>query len=374
MDLLVMFSGKEVGRLRYGSGVAYFAYSREWIKDGFSISPRSLPLEDRLFKGRTNYFEGLPGVFADSLPGGWGRYAAMKAFRMRGIDYQSMNPLKKLSYLGKDSTGALYYEPTACDWEPLPLDDLDGMCMQCISMMEDEAANIDDIFRRAGSTGGARPKMNAVIDGEEWIVKFRERHDARSIGRMEFEYNAAARRCGIDVLDCRLLHSDICDGYFASKRFDRRNGKRIHMLSLAGLLETPTDIPMLDYVSFLQATRFITHSQEEVMKAFRLSCFNVLAKNYDDHPGNFSFLYLPEEERYVLSPAYDLTRTPYMTEHHMTCVGNPLPNEKDLIALASVMKIPKRQAEDTISQVRRVIAEDLSEWLRSSASPDLRWG
>jgi len=363
MDLRVMLDGKEVGVLRYDSAIAYFAYSKGWLNEGFSISPRSLPLEDRLFKGRMNYFDGLPGVFADSLPGGWGMFTAIKALRKKGIDYQNLNPLEKLSYLGKDSTGALYYEPTGCDWETPPLSDPDALCTECISMMEDRVADLDDIFRRAGSTGGARPKINAVIDGEEWIVKFRERYDPKSIGRMEYEFNSAARRCGIDVPDHRLMDSDICDGYFASKRFDRRSGKRIHMISLSGLLEIPTDLPLLDYVSFLQATRYITRSQTEVVKAFRLSCFNVLAKNYDDHLGNFSFLYLPEEGRYVLSPAYDLTRTPNMTEHHMTCVGNPLPGEKELLALASEMNIPKVQAREIITQVADVVSEYLTEWL-----------
>lgn len=363
MELRVLLGGKEVGRLRYDSDIAYFAYSNEWLNDGFSISPRSLPLEDRLFKGRKNYFEGLPGVFADSLPGGWGMLTAIKALRKRGIDYQSLNPLEKLSYLGKDATGALYYEPSGCDWEALPISDPDEMCMECISMIEDSPTDLDNLFRRAGSTGGARPKVNAIIDGDEWIVKFRERYDPESVGRMEYEYNEAAERCGIEVPEHRLLSSSICDGYFASKRFDRDCGERIHMISLAGLLEVPTDLPLLDYVSFLQATRYITRSQAEVMKAFRLSCFNVLSKNYDDHAGNFSFMYLPKEERYVLSPAYDLTRTPNMTEHHMTCVGNPLPGEKELFALASEMRIPKGQAEDIIIRVGDVVSERLSEWL-----------
>ena len=363
MELCVMLDGNEVGRLRYDSNVAFFAYSREWLKDGFSISPRSLPLEDRLFKGKMNYFEGLPGVFADSLPGGWGMFTAVKALRKKGVDYQSLNPLEKLSYIGKDGTGALYYEPTGCDWESIPLQNPDELCMECISLMEDGLTDVDDIFRRAGSTGGARPKVNAIIDGEEWIVKFRERFDPESIGRMEYEYNEAAVKCGIEVGDHRLLYSEICDGYFATRRFDRMSGKRIHMISLAGLLEIPTDLPLLDYVSFLQATRYITRSQVEVVKAFRLSCFNILAKNYDDHSGNFSFLYVPDERRYVLSPAYDLTRTPNMTEHHMTCVGNPLPGKKELFTLASEMNIPKGQADDIITQVDDVVSRDLAEWI-----------
>ena len=363
MELKVMFEGKEVGRLREEYGTCFFAYSKEWLNEGFSISPRSLPLKDRLFKGRSDRFEGLLGVFADSLPGGWGMLTAIRALRERGLDYLRMSPLQKLTFLGSDAKGALYYEPTECDWGPSPLTDPDEMCMECISLTEGKSPDMNDLFRKAGSTGGARPKMHVEIDGEGWIVKFRERYDPESIGRMEYEYNEAAKECGIEVPETRLLHSDICDGYFASKRFDRCHGKRIHMISLGGLLEVPTDMPLLDYVSFLQATRFITGSQGEVVKAFRLSCFNILAKNRDDHSGNFAYLYNEKEGRYLLSPAYDLTRTPELKEHHITCMGNPLPEEKELLMLASKMDIPKRMAEDIIAEVKKVVTGELKEWL-----------
>ena len=135
------------------------------------------------------------------------------------------------------------------------------------------------------------------------------------------------------------------------------------MISLGGLLEIPRDMPILDYLTFLQATRFATGSQAEVMKAFRLACFNVFAKNLDDHPGNFSFLYLEDRGRYVLSPAYDLTRTPNMREHHMTCMGNPLPGEKELLQLASKMDIPRACAKETVSFIGDTVQEELGEWL-----------
>ncbi len=366
MDLRVMIGDDDVGHLRYDSGISYFAYSREWLKDGFPISPRPLPLEDRLFKGRMNYFEGLHGVFADSLPGGWGMFTAIKALRRKGIDHLGLDPLERLSYIGSNGKGALHYEPSEGCSGTAAISDPDELCMECISMMEDKPADMDDVFSRAGSTGGARPKVNAIIDGGEWIVKFRKRYDPASIGRMEYEYNEAAARCGIDVPERRLIPSDNCDGYFASRRFDRDRGRRIHMISLSGLLEVPIDMPLLDYVSFLQATRYVTRSQAEVVKAFRLSCFNVLAGNCDDHSGNFSFLYLPDEGRYVLSPAYDLTRTPDMKEHHMTCAGNPKPGEKELFDLASVMRIPKGQAEEIVSHVGDVVSEHLAEWLDSA--------
>ena len=48
-----------------------FQYSEEWIRDGFAISPLSLPLKNTVFvppeKSR-EYFGGLFGIFADSLP------------------------------------------------------------------------------------------------------------------------------------------------------------------------------------------------------------------------------------------------------------------------------------------------------------------
>jgi len=365
MELRVMMDGREVGRLRKDEGRYLFTYSMDWLADGFSISPRTLPLEDRLFVGRNDRFEGIPGVFADSLPGGWGMLTAVKALRNKGIDYFSLDPLEKLAYLDNGASGSLCYEPCECDWDVLPFDDLDKLCGECMSLIEDDSGNLDDIFRRAGSTGGARPKMNLRIEGEDWIVKFRERNDPVWIGRMEYEYNRAAEACGIDVPEYRLMHSELCDGYFASKRFDRRGGRRLHMISLGGLLEVPSSMPLLDYLSFLQATRFITKSQEEMVKAFRLSCFNILAKNFDDHSANFSYLYLPERGGYVLSPAYDLTRTPNMTEHHMTCMGNPLPGRKELERLAAEMRIQKRKAAEIIDHVNDVVSDMLGEWIEN---------
>ena len=52
-----------------------FQYDREWIKNGFSISPLSLPLSNEVFvpnERSRDRFGGLFGVFSDSLPDSWG--------------------------------------------------------------------------------------------------------------------------------------------------------------------------------------------------------------------------------------------------------------------------------------------------------------
>ena len=52
---------------------------------------------------------------------------------------------------------------------------------------------------------------------------------------MEYQYSQCAKQCGIDMEETRLFPSDICDGYFGTKRFDRKNDSfgehRIHMLT-----------------------------------------------------------------------------------------------------------------------------------------------
>lgn len=72
--LFVKFNGRLVGTLAvYKNYQVAFEYDREWLKDGFSISPFSLPLEQRVFIPGIEPFGGLFGIFSDSLPDGWGR-------------------------------------------------------------------------------------------------------------------------------------------------------------------------------------------------------------------------------------------------------------------------------------------------------------
>ena len=72
----VFYRGKQVGTLAMtGDRRVVFQYSRDWLRDGFSISPLSLPLNEEVFvpkEKNRDIFDGLFGVFADSLPDNWG--------------------------------------------------------------------------------------------------------------------------------------------------------------------------------------------------------------------------------------------------------------------------------------------------------------
>ncbi len=308
-------------------------------------------------------FEGLFGVFHDSLPDGWGTLTASKALRKRGISYLDLSPLERLCYLGEDGLGALRYKPSFEGSSASETEDYDAIASSMMAVADDEDTDYDAVFAMSGSTGGARPKAHLHINGEEWIVKFRQRNDPAWMGRMEYEYALAAKEAGLRVSEVRLLPSSLCQGHFATKRFDRRGETPLHLLSLAGLLESPHDRPFLDYLVFLQATKAITSSTQEVLEAFRLACFNVLAGNCDDHAKNFSYSYDEVKRAYVLAPAYDLTFTPNQKEHEMMCMGNGAPGEDDLRKLYRKMDLPFGKCEAIIEKVRFVVNDRLAEWL-----------
>lgn len=91
------------------------------------------------------------------------------------------------------------------------------------------------------------------------------------------------------MTETRLFPSKICSGYFGIKRFDRKNGKKIHMVSVSGLLEISHRLPNLDYNTLMKLTLELTRNYQNIEQLFRLMCFNVFANNRDDHSKNFLF-------------------------------------------------------------------------------------
>ena len=342
-----------------------FEYSDEWVGSGFSISPASLPLRKGVFVPKKyDPFDGLFGVFADSLPDGWGRLLVDRLLLKRQIMPASISALTRLAIVGNSGMGALEYRPSNEINVEMTGMTLDELAKECEKMFDTEhSEHLDELFRLGGSSGGARPKVNYEMNGEEWIVKFPSSIDRSNIGREEYDYSICAKKCQLPMTDTRLLPSNICEGYFATKRFDRENGQKIHMVSVSGLLETSHRIPNLDYNILMQLTLKITQSYEEVEKLFRWMCFNVFAHNRDDHSKNFSFLY--KDESWKLSPAYDLTYSNSIGGEHATTVnGNgSTPGMHDILEVAKNVKMDEKKALRIAEEIREVVAEDLKEYL-----------
>lgn len=340
------------------NGLIAFEYSDEFIQSGFSISPLSLPLIKKVYVPKDYFtFQGLFGVFNDSLPDGWGRLVVDRYLSSKGIDITKISLLDRLAVISDYGMGALEYKT---EYEVIEYDnsnyDLDKLYSDCANLFEDKTVdNIDELFKMAGSSGGARPKVLVRYNNEQWIIKFSSKNDMIDSGLMEYEYNKIAEECGIDVPEYKLFSSKICQGYFGVKRFDRLNNKKVHMVSACGLLETSHRIPNLDYNTLMKLTFKITNSMEEVKKMYRLMVFNVFAENRDDHGKNFSYIYNDDEKCYKLSPAYDLTYSFSINYEHATTVNG---KGKD-ISIDDMLCVAKKNDIDL--KFAKKIIEDIKE-------------
>lgn len=113
-QLEVYINQKHVGTLAETKDyLMAFEYSDEWVRSGFSISPASIPLQKGVFVPKKyEPFDGLFGVFADSLPDGWGRLLVDRLLLKRQINPASISALTRLAIVGNSGMGALEYRPS----------------------------------------------------------------------------------------------------------------------------------------------------------------------------------------------------------------------------------------------------------------------
>jgi serine/threonine-protein kinase HipA len=329
--LTVWYMGTErrkVGRLAIRDRRILFEYDPGFVASGMEISPFELPLKPGVMEARRDPFDGLFGVFADSLPDGWGRLLLDRAVERHGIQRGQLSPLDRLAFVGGNGMGALSYEPDYSREVLRRRNDteneisLDRIAEESrIVLAGDANVVFDDLLRLNGSSGGARPKIVAqvsanrrtIIHGgislepgyEHWMIKFSSSQDEREAGTIEYAYSLMAAAAGVEAPPTHLFRTRR-GAYFGARRFDREGNNRVHMHSLAGLIHADYRNPSLDYDTYLKAVVALTRNMAEVQKAYTLACFNVLAHNRDDHARNFSFL-LREDGRWVVAPAYDLT-------------------------------------------------------------------
>lgn len=349
-----------------------FEYSDEWLETGFSISPFSLPLKKQVFIPNKDYFNGLFGVFADSLPDAWGRLLLERLLKQRGKEVYEYTLLDRLEIVGSSGMGALTYEPQLEMTIDSKTDDLDELESQCRKILNTEySEKLDELYRLGGTSGGARPKIMTKIDDSYWIIKFPAHVDKKESGKMEYDYSICAKKCGIEMSETKLFESSKCKGYFGTKRFDRQqiNGKtrHIHMVTAAALLEIDFEQPSLDYHSLMKLTKIITNdNKEDIENMYRRMCFNVFAHNRDDHSKNFTFLYDDINDSWRLSPAYDLTfSNTYYGEHTTMVDGNGRnPGMKELVNVGVQAGMNRDICLGVAEKIKKLVFAMLGEYLK----------
>ncbi|MGL1886268.1 MAG: type II toxin-antitoxin system HipA family toxin [Reichenbachiella sp.] len=373
LDVYLQFSKQEerIGQLILDGRSILFKYSDAYLEAGGNLSPNQLKFDDNPQTTKEKPFNGLFGVFADSLPDAWGHLLIKKRLSADRIAIESLNALDYLTFAGKNSMGALQYRPSvelAQEAIEINLDKLNNNISEVLSGKS--TVVIDDMFGRGGSPGGARPKIYAgynpktdsLISGiaslpegyEHWIIKFAADVDAEDIANIELAYYKMALDSGIEMSECSVFNSDTGKSYFGTKRFDRVGNDKLHMLSAAGLLHDDYEHSTLDYGNLIFQAKKLINNARAGEQMFRRAVFNVLAHNRDDHSKNFAFL-MDAKGVWSLAPAYDLTFSSSSQGYHSTaCARNYIdPGRKELLELADALSISK--AKVIVDEIKSII-------------------
>lgn len=351
-------------------GRVFFEFDAGWRAFGLELSPVHLPLATTgsLTTGDPA-FSPLFGLFDDSLPDWWGQRVMRRHFEEMNMPWNEVGPLEKLACQGSFALGALAYEPDLSPkhFREIVTTEVAQVVDSARHLLRGDSGEIIPALIRGGlSPGGAQPKALLAFSGDfsevlagggkvpegfsRWLMKFQIDPDER-LCRQEHAIALMAATAGIRVPETRLFETADGSAHFMSRRFDHGPDGPLHLHSYAGLTNTPVR-ELIDYSDLMDLTRDLTARENEVEEMFRRAVFNIAIANDDDHSRNHAFL-MDSGGEWMLSPAYDMTRSGYALGSGYRAAGVlgnfSKPGPKDLRALASENGL--RRVDETISQV-----------------------
>lgn len=326
--LKVILWGQEIGRLSINptNNRCYFVFNPN-IKDRYDVSPILLSKAHwndttPIYGDDRPKYQNLPPFIADSLPDSWGNTVFERWAKDNKIPRNKISPLYKLMFIGKRGMGALEYEPAINSFDNIRNVDLKSLYDLSIQVLEDrKIINIQqsDLTMQSllavGTSAGGR-QMKAIIaidkntgricsgqtdtlsDFDYYILKFGNPQMPTS--EIEMAYYNMAIAAGITMEHCEIKEIEGIK-HFLTKRFDRANGKKLHVQTLAAIYPDASS-----YEDLFAVCRVLKISESEVEEVFRRLVFNVIANNTDDHNKNTSFI-MNESGTWHLAPAYDVT-------------------------------------------------------------------
>jgi len=328
-NLKVKLWGQEIGRLVWNTATRriYFMYNPN-LNNIHDIAPLLSSSKNRnillpIYGDERPLYQGLPPFIADSLPDSWGNTLFDKWVKDNKIPRNKVTPLYKLMFIGTRGMGALEYEPSADDLTHNCKIDIKSLYDISLKILEDrdnivlnttEELTLQALLAVGTSAGGRQMKAIIAINEETgeirsgqtdgldgfdyYILKFGDK--SMPIAEIETAYYHMAVAAEIVMKECRLFPVDGIN-HFLTKRFDRVNGKKIHMQTLAAM-----NPEARSYEDLVATCRELSMSESEIEQLFCRMAFNVMNNNTDDHNKNFAFL-LEENGKWRLAPAYDIT-------------------------------------------------------------------
>ena len=347
-------------------------WDAEFTRTGLRISPLIVKSYSGLLRPRGRAFGDLPGLFGDSLPDGWGRLLIDRTLTSRGRSRTEITDLDRLAMVGTHGMGALCYRPED-DYpldEDLDLDWFDGLVPEVgRDLAKDDLERLRGI---AGGSQGARPKFVAILDDENkrlhdhrkplkdsWrhvLAKRRAQSDAEGSVEAEAAYSDLARMAGVHMTPVAVLRASGGEPYFITDRFDRKGSERLHMQTVAALLDVDFRQAQMDYIELLKVVRLMTRDYRDVEQMFRRMVFNARVMNRDDHLKNHAFL-MDASGVWHLAPAYDVSFSLGPGgEHTLTIAGEGRkPGREHFLTAARKAGIKEPRADKIIEEVDTVV-------------------
>ena len=349
--ITITYQDDVVGAVSFDTekGLGAFEYDPGFIKKGIELSPIKMPLSNRIYSFPEldfNTFKGLPGLIADSLPDDFGNAVLNAWVAGQGRSPSDITPLQRLQYTGKRGMGALEYAPATKlrslnASQQVEIQSLVSIAQEILDLRgnfevelkqsgQDDREAMMSLLSVGMSAGGARPKavlafnedFTQVRSGQakvpsgftHYLMKFDgvSEHnknqetfgDPLGYGAMEFVYHLMAKKCGVDMMPCRLLHEGN-RRHFITQRFDRNKNTKVHVQTLNGLAHVDYKKPgAFSYEELFGIARQLKLSAVEAEQLFKRMTFNIIARNHDDHSKNFAFIL--KKDKWSLAPAYDL--------------------------------------------------------------------
>ncbi|MDX2415072.1 MAG: type II toxin-antitoxin system HipA family toxin [Bacteroidales bacterium] len=379
-----------------------FEFDPDFVKRGLNLAPITMPISElqagnRIFSfpglNRDTY-SGLPGMIADSLPDQYGNLLIDAWLSRQGRTANSFTPVERLCYMGKRSMGAFEFEPVlkkpGSQEKQIEVTELIELAREVLSNKDsmntdlgaDKEKALEEIIKVGTSAGGARAKAVIAINEESgiirsgqaevpegfrhWILKFDGVDDIQfgathDYGRIEYAYYLMALDCGINMMESRLLEES-GRAHFLTRRFDRlENNDKLFMQTLCAIAHYDYNQPgVYSYEQAFGIMRRLYLPYSDAEQLYRRMCFNVMAKNLDDHTKNISFR-MSKDGEWRLSPAYDIiysyNPTGRWTSRHQLSINGKREDLKsmDLMKVAKEMNI--NQAVNIIKQVREIVSQ-----------------
>ncbi len=391
--------------------IAHFEFEKSFLDKELDISPLMMPVEfSRSSSPIYNFpllpfetYKGLPGLLADSLPDKYGTSLINEWLISHGRDTNSFSPVERLCYIGKRGMGALEFEPELdknFHTSPIELADMVNLTNDILQKRLSLKANLKGeseeaiikIVHVGSSAGGARPKAvvaynettgeifsgqgDAPIGFSQCLIKLdgvsnESLGDPKGFGKIEFAYYKMATDCGIQMSKSTLIKEQD-RAHFITTRFDRLTGnQKLHMQTLCGIAHLDYNNPNIySYEQAFQATRALNLPYPDAQQLFTRMVFNDLARNFDDHTKNISFL-MDQTGEWRLSPAYDVTfafnpGNMWLQRHQLSINGKRDGLlEEDYLAVAKKMSIKK--PKEIIEKVK----DTLKKWLEYASECDV---